>query len=282
MLRSSRAHFPLYQLDAFTSQAFKGNPAAVVILTGEDRDREWKQKVASEMNLSETAFLIPNTDGSYGLTWFTPTNEVRLCGHATLASIQALYEAGRLAAEQNVNFHTLSGVLKGVVQADGIIAMDFPDRTPTGIKDEALKAVTLNALGVEESDCVFAGNNCDDLVIELTEGYPIEKVAPNFEALAAIETRAVAVCCQAKKHSDSDPDYLLRFFAPRFGIPEDPVTGSAHCSLGPYYAKKLGKSQVIGYQASARGGLVQVEVCPEDRVLLKGNAVSIFEAKLWA
>jgi PhzF family phenazine biosynthesis protein len=259
----------LYQVDAFADRPFAGNPAAVCLLT-EPREPAWMQSVAREMNLSETAFLHPQ-DGDWSLRWFTPAIEVELCGHATLASAHVLWRSGRLAAGQTARFHTLSGVLTAEQQGDWI-ELDFPAR-------DAPEAKAPEGLGeVIGAPPVFVGKSRYDYLLELPSEEAVRTAAPDHGRLAALPVRGVIITARA---AAGPYDFVSRFFAPGSGIAEDPVTGSAHCTLGPHWASRLGKSELLAYQASARGGAVRVRVIG-DRVKLGGQAVTILEGRLLA
>lgn len=257
---------PISIVDAFTDEAFRGNPAAVCLLDSEMPD-SWLQSVAMEMNLAETAFLLPEGD-AYRLRWFTPTVEVVLCGHATLASAHVLWETGKLGVDSPAKFQTLSGLLT-CTQAAGKISMDFPARPcvetipPPGLEV---------ALGVAPT---WMGSNGMDLIAVYEREEEVRQLEPDLAALAKLEARGMMVTAP----STGSQDFVSRFFAPGAGIPEDPVTGSAHCALGPYWAAKLGKNCLIGYQASSRGGFVEVEV-RDDRCHLRGKAVTTLEGFL--
>lgn len=259
---------PLYQVDAFTDRPFEGNPAAVVLLDGMP-DNEWLQHVAAEMNLSETAFVAPLQGGRYELRWFTPVAEVDLCGHATLATAHVLWESGALDPAAGVEFETAGGRL-GAERDDHWIVLDFPAEQADEIDDYMDLS---KALGAHP---VFVGTSRLDFLVELDDEAAVRGLEPDMHAIEQIGMRGVIVT--AKAHGDAY-DFVSRYFAPRFGIPEDPVTGSAHCVLGPYWMEKLGKSRLVGYQASARGGTVGVEVSG-DRVKLRGEAVTIFSGRL--
>jgi len=227
------------------------------------------QNVAREMNLSETAFLSPEKNG-YHLRWFTPAVEVDLCGHATLASAHILWETGALALGQTARFHTRSGLLTCKKRGNWI-EMDFPARPsesvspPTGL----IEALSVTPL--------FVGRNVDDYLVVVATETEIYALNPDFSLLNTVSARGVIV----SSHSDSpDQDFISRFFAPAAGVNEDPVTGSAHTNLGPYWAAKLGKKEMVGYQASARGGIVRVKMSGEDRVLLSGQAVTVLKCAL--
>ncbi len=261
--------FSLFQVDSFTAEPFRGNPAGVCLLDA-PRDEEWMLGIAREMNLSETAFLLPEGAG-YRLRWFTPQVEVTLCGHATLASAHILWEQGLLAPDQTVQFETLSGRLSAFRAPDGWIALDFPLREVT---PAALPPGLLSALGIEQAQ--FSGCYREDYLIELPDEEAVRALTPDFARLKTIPTRGVVVTARAQ---DKAYDFVSRFFAPAVGVDEDPVTGSAHCALAPYWAERLGKASLLAYQASRRGGLLRVS--PRNgRVLLEGQAVTIFEARL--
>lgn len=258
---------PIYQVDSFTTVPFKGNPAAVTIYA-EPRPDEWMQAVAREMNLSETAFLVPEGDG-YRLRWFTPTTEVSLCGHATLASAHILWERRYLPPDSEAIFETLSGRLTCTLQGDWI-AMDFPMRpveaapTPEGL---------LEALGV--SDPVFVGRFRNSHLVEVADVNDLHALQPDFPRLHQVETRSVIVTARG----DETYDFYSRYFAPAVGINEDPVTGSAHTALTPYWAEKLGKGEMTAYQASARGGVLRVHLAGE-RVVIMGQARTVLVGEL--
>ncbi len=257
------------QVDAFTGVAFRGNPAAVCILPS-PVDAGWMQDVAAEMNLSETAFLHPREDG-YSLRWFTPVTEVDLCGHATLASAHVLWEEGHLPPDFEVRFHTLSGMLT-VRRQDPWMEMNFPAEPP---QPAAAPPGLLEAFG---ADARFVGRNRLDYLIELESEAAVRELSPDFSALERISTRGIIVTAA---NSSGDYDFVSRCFFPAVGISEDPVTGSAHCCLGPFWAARLGHDSLVGYQASARGGTVRVQVAGE-RVLLGGQAVTILRGELLA
>ncbi len=259
---------PIYQVDAFTDRAFAGNPAAVVLLD-EMPDNEWLQHVAAEMNLSETAFVAPLQGGRYHLRWLTPVAEVDLCGHATLATAHVLWETGAVDADSRPEFETASGRLAAERDGDWIL-LDFPAE-PTEKMDEQMGLA--DALGAEP---VFVGSSRLDVLVELPDEASVRGLAPNMHAIEQIGVRGVIVTAAARGDAY---DFVSRYFAPRFGIPEDPVTGSAHCCLGPYWQQRLGKSRLQGYQASARGGTVGVEV-RGDRVTLRGKAVTVLSGTL--
>lgn len=262
---------PLYQIDAFAGKPFGGNPAAVCLLP-ESKDEAWMQSVAAEMNLSETAFLVEQEDG-YDLRWFTPKAEVKLCGHATLASAHALWSEGHLDKAESARFHTKSGLLTCTLDSSGWIQMDFPARQSEPV---APPDGLLEALGTE---AVFVGRNADDYLVEVDLAETVYQLAPDFAHLAQVKTRGTVVTSRATNGDGFD--FVSRMFGPAVGINEDPVTGSAHCALTPYWVKKLGKTQMIGYQASERGGMVRVTLEGE-RVLLGGQAVTVLKGELLA
>ncbi len=263
----------IFQADAFTDAPFRGNPAAVCLLT-EARDPGWMQDVAREMNLSETAFLARREAGGFDLRWFTPAVEVALCGHATLATAHVLWETGQLDTGTMASFHARSGILTAERHDDGLIQLDFPTRRaspmppPPGLVD---------ALGARP---VQVGRNVDDYLVELESEGVIRSLRPDVRALRALPIRGIIVT--ARSSSDASPsgvDFVSRFFAPAVGVDEDPVTGSAHCCLAPYWSERLGKLEMTGYQASTRGGIVHVRVVG-DRVKLAGRAVTVLGGEL--
>jgi PhzF family phenazine biosynthesis protein len=263
----------VYQVDAFTHDAFAGNPAAVCLLP-EARPDAWLQNVAGEMNLSETAFLRPRRDGTYRLRWFTPTHEVDLCGHATLASAHVLWTEGFLAPDAPAQFDTASGPLSATREA-AWITMDFPTDPPRPLDPPPS---LLDALG--ETTPTYTGRSDRDLFVHLSSAEAVRALDPDLSALAALDARGVIVTAAA----DGDVDFVSRFFAPGVGVPEDPVTGSAHCTLGPYWAERLGQSSLRARQVSARGGTVRVACAgPEaDRLGLSGRAVTTLRGRLAA
>jgi predicted PhzF superfamily epimerase YddE/YHI9 len=258
---------PLWQIDAFTDRPFRGNPAAVCLLPG-PRPESWMQDVAREMNLSETAFLHPEADG-YRLRWFTPAVEVDLCGHATLASAHALWEQGRLRPEEAARFHTRSGPL--TAERHGAwVRLDFP---ATPCAPCAAPPGLLPALGVEARS---VGQNRFDYLVEVATEQAVREVRPDFAALARVPVRGVIVTAPATAPRF---DFVSRFFAPASGVPEDPVTGSAHCCLAPFWGERLGKDDMLGCQVSARGGVVGVTLAG-NRVYLRGQAVTVLRGEL--
>lgn len=260
---------PFTQVNAFTDRPFAGNPAAVCLLPSA-RDAEWMQLVAREMNLAETAFLV-REGREFQLRWFTPTVEVDLCGHATLASAHALWEGGHLAPDEAGRFQTRSGLLTAE-RRDGLIWLDFPS-TPPAPADPP--AELLDGLGVPFR---YIGRTPFDYLVEVDDETAVRGLAPDLGILGRLPVRGVIVTARAESPGQ---DFVSRFFAPAAGVPEDPVTGSAHCALAPYWAAKLGRSTLVGYQASVRGGIVRLQV-RGNRVQLGGHAVTVLRGELLA
>lgn len=258
-----------FQVDAFTDRAFAGNPAAVCILPA-FQEKRWLQDVAREMNLSETAFLVRVDDG-FDLRWFTPCTEVDLCGHATLASAHALWETGLLSRGEQARFHTRSGLLTAVYR-DGWIEMNFPAQPPQAV--EAPAALT-EALGAAT---IYIGRNAWDYLVEIESEQALRWLQPDLTLLKKIPARGIIVTSRADSH---DYDFVSRFFAPTVGVDEDPVTGSAHCCLGPYWGERLQRNELTAYQASARGGLIRLRL-GGDRIYLAGQAVTVWRGELLA
>lgn len=257
----------IHVIDAFTEEPFSGNPAGVCILS-EPAPLSWMQLVAREMNLSETAFLNP-TAGGFDLRWFTPEVEVDLCGHATLASAFALWETGSVSRGEELRFSTRSGVLS-CWHSEGWIEMNFPaKRCEPVLPPEGLA----RALGC---DLCYIGSNGMDYLVEVEDESALRRLRPDFTALSKFPVRGVIVTASSDK---SAFDFVSRFFAPAVGVNEDPVTGSAHCALGPHWMDKLSRAEMTGFQCSARGGTVKVKVC-DDRVLLSGRAVLMSRVEL--
>jgi len=258
---------PLYLVDAFTDRPFAGNPAAVCL--SESHDTQWLQSVAAEMNQAETAFVRPRPDGEWDLRWFTPTIEVELCGHATLASAHALWSSGRVERSSAIRFHTRSGVLTCRLRGDDI-EMDFPAEPATAVSSPAEEGLLLGVTPI------FVGRNRMDMLVVLGAADEVRRLSPDMSEVAKIKCRGVIVTARS---DTPDVDFVSRFFAPQSGVAEDPVTGSAHCCLGPYWRAQLGKDELIGYQASKRGGKVAVR-CAGNRVFLGGKAVTVVEGQL--
>lgn len=257
----------LHLVDAFTGAAFRGNTAGVCIPDG-PADAVWMQQVAAELKHSETAFLFPEGE-AWNLRWFTPSHEVELCGHATLAAASVLYETGRVPPGKTVDFSTLSGKLSAWKDR-GWISMDFPAEPPA----ESMPVPGLGrALGVEP---LWTGRNRFDILVELPLADDVCSLEPDLEALAPIRARGFIVTAAS---DIPGTDFVSRFFAPSVGVPEDPVTGSAHCCLAPYWGGKLKKTEMTGFQCSARGGSVRVKLAG-DRVILSGHAVHVFRGTL--
>jgi predicted PhzF superfamily epimerase YddE/YHI9 len=255
------------QVDAFSSRAFGGNPAAVCILD-HAADDAWMQSVAAEMNLAETAFLRRRADGDWELRWFTPNTEVDLCGHATLASAHVLWERGAAPASAPVRFHTRSGVLGAERQGDEI-ELDFPAEPANAVSAPP----QLTAIGA--IPC-WVGRNRMDYLVVVDDERTVRALRPDLGRLAELPVRGVIVTARA---STEGFDFVSRFFAPAVAVPEDPVTGSAHCCLAPYWGGVLGKTEMVGWQASERGGRVRVRLVG-DRVKLAGPAVTVLEGTL--
>lgn len=253
-----------YQVDAFTSEPFRGNPAAVCLLE-EPHNESWMQNVAKEMNLSETAFLVRQGAG-FQLRWFTPAVEVSLCGHATLASAHILWETRILGEPETARFDTLSGVLTAKKMGSWI-ELNFP-ATPEQEVD--VPPGLGEALGVQPQYC---GQNQYDYLVKVESEEQVLNLVPDFKMLKQLEVRGIMVTSEATRPGF---DFVSRFFAPGAGIDEDPVTGSAHCCLAPFWANRLGKAELIAYQASPRGGVIKVRVAG-DRILLSGQAVTTLE-----
>jgi PhzF family phenazine biosynthesis protein len=260
----------IVQVDAFTNQPFGGNPAAVCVLK-EPRPDQWMRDVAREMNLSETAFLTPQ-NGGYNLRWLTPAVEVDLCGHATVASAHVLWEDRHLPEGRQARFHTRSGLLTADRRGEWI-ELDFPAKLAVPVEPPP---EMLRALGVSEP--VFVGRNAFDYLVEVDSEETLRGLTPDHSALRKVPVRGVIVTTRG---TGGEFDFLSRFFAPGSGIDEDPVTGSAHTALGPYWAGKLGKTEFTAFQGSARSGVIRVRVEGE-RVKLGGQAVTVMTGELLA
>ncbi|HEY9788262.1 MAG TPA: PhzF family phenazine biosynthesis protein [Candidatus Obscuribacterales bacterium] len=259
--------FKVFHVDAFANAPFSGNPAAVCILE-EARSYIWMQRVAEEMNLSETVFIQQQEDG-FNLRWFTPTVEVELCGHATLASAHILWEQGYLEKSEEAHFSTQSGWLHARCNGEWI-EMDFPS------EEENEVAIPKDLASALDLPIKYVGQNRFDYLVEVANETLLRALIPNIHLLKSLPIRGI---CVTAPSSLPEYDFVSRFFAPGVGINEDPVTGSAHCYLGPYWAKRTGKKDLTGYQASRRGGMVRVRV-EEDHVVLAGQAVTISSAEL--
>ena len=261
---------PLAQVDAFTDQPFGGNPAAVCLLPAA-RDAAWMQSVAQEMNLAETAFLVPRGGDAFDLRWFTPVVEVDLCGHATLASAHMLWQRDVLPPASTARFHTRSGVLTAQKQGDWI-ELNFPATPPA---DAAAPPGLADALGIEPR---YVGKSRFDYLIEVDGEQRLRELKPDFARLRTLAVRGVIV---TSRPTTAGWDFVSRFFAPGSGIDEDPVTGSAHCCLAPYWSARLGKTAFVARQVSERGGTLRIRL-EGDRVRLAGQAVTIFNGELIA
>jgi PhzF family phenazine biosynthesis protein len=258
---------PIHTVDAFTRVPYTGNPAGVCPLE-EETGEWWMQRVARELNLSETAFVWPIDEG-YRIRWFTPTREVDLCGHATLATAHMLWETGRVDADE-LCFASNSGELACTREEDDWIGMDFPAEPPKAT--DAPKGLE-EALGAEAT---WVGDTGRDLLVRVADEATVRQLEPNLDRVEAFDVRGMIVT--ARSGDESSVDFVSRFFAPAYGVPEDPVTGSAHCALGPYWTGELGDGELVGRQVSQRGGTVRVRDRGE-RVQLLGHAVTVLEAK---
>ncbi|ALS28515.1 oxidoreductase [Paenibacillus sp. 32O-W] len=258
----------IHIIDAFTAEPFKGNPAAVCF-TEKPLDDERMQLIAAEMNLSETAFLVPAGD-HYSLRWFMPKAEVELCGHATLAAAHFLWETGQLDGKEAARFSTLSGMLTAVRDGKGIM-LDFPSEpvTPDKAPDELIEALGLIPR--------FTGRNRMDYLIEVESERAVRELKPDSALLSALTARGVVVTARAD--AGTGYDFVSRAFYPALGVPEDPVTGSAHCALTPYWSKRLRRTEMTAYQASSRGGFLRV-IDAGERVKLIGEAVTVLKGEL--
>lgn len=265
---------PIFQVDAFADRAFAGNPAAVVIL-GDDRETHWMQSVAREMNLSETAFVRRLDRNRFDLRWFTPVYEVDLCGHATVATAHVLWKSDYVKPDEQICFESRSGEL--LVNSFGDeVELNFPVTVagevepPLGLFDSFRDSNGLISFS-------FTGLNKFDYLLEMASETQLRDLQVDFARLATSKCRGVIVTAVADE--DRDYDFVSRFFAPGAGVDEDPVTGSAHCSLAPYWTSKLGRNTLVGFQASERGGIVKVTMV-DDRVLLRGQAVTVLKGEL--
>jgi len=258
----------IWIVDAFTIQPFRGNPAGVCYLD-ETVDEAWMRAVAGELNLSETAFLLAEDEG-FNLRWFTPLIEVDLCGHATLASAHILWSEGLLALDETARFFTRSGELKARRQPGGWIELDFPQEPE---KPAAPPVGLAESLGVQPQ---YVGRNRFDYLVEVDSEQTLRGLAPDFARLRDMTTRGLIVTSRSENPSF---DFVSRFFAPAVGVNEDPVTGSAHCCLGPYWQTRLNKKEMSAFQASARGGVLKVRV-EDRRVFISGQAVTVLKGDL--
>lgn len=267
-------------VDAFTDRAFAGNPAGVLLLDAFPEDT-WLQNVAAEVNHAETAFahpLPPHGEADWALRWFTPTTEVDLCGHATLATAHVLQATG--TADGPVRFATRSGILTTTAHPDGTVTMDFPTAPLTPLTPAEVPAGAAQALGAEPLAVYDTGASLGDLLVELADEKTVRALTPDHKALAQHSRRGIIATARAE-----DPtrgyDFVSRGFFPNVGIDEDPVTGSAHTALAPFWSQRLGRAELTGLQASARSGLVRTEL-RGDRTLLTGRAVTVIDGELHA
>ncbi|SDL40056.1 PhzF family phenazine biosynthesis protein [Streptomyces indicus] len=285
-------------VDAFTDRPFAGNPAGVLLLDSFPED-DWLQNVALEVNHAETAFAHPLPEGGeadWALRWFTPAAEVRMCGHATLATAHVLHTTGR--AHGTIRFATLSGVLTATAHPDGSLTLDFPTAPLTPVSAPAGVA---EALGAKVLSAYDTGPDVGDLLIELADERTIRSLTPDIRALARFSERGIIATAaaenpgraaedllraaenhgQAAQEPDQAYDFISRCFFPNVGIDEDPVTGSAHTALAPFWCERLGRTELTGLQASRRSGRVRVALRGE-RTLLTGRAVTVIEGELRA
>jgi PhzF family phenazine biosynthesis protein len=260
---------PLFWVDAFTDRPFAGNPAAVCLLDRWASDDQLSG-LASELNLSETAYLVPE-DGGYRLRWFTPAVEVDLCGHATLASAFVVWHVGKVAPDQPIKFLTRSGALSAARRGE-VIELDFPLKAPVKTRPPA---GLVEALGIAPA---YVGRSQLDYLVEVESESDLRGMAPDFRRLTHVDCRGVIVTARSARE---EFDFVSRFFAPASGVDEDPVTGSAHCTLAPFWGDRLRKNEMRAYQASKRGGIVNVRL-QGDRVLLGGTAVLVAKGELVA
>jgi PhzF family phenazine biosynthesis protein len=268
-----RSEAEIHTVDAFTSEPFAGNPAAVCLLE-EERSEAWLQAVAAEMNLSETAYLWRAGDAAWRLRWFTPALEVPLCGHATLASAHVLFETGRAKGDR-IEFETRSGVLRARAAGGSAIELDLPAyrSEPAPVPLAVVAALRATPLAVR---LVERAGREETWLLELASEAEVRRLAPDFGALRAAGAPAVIATARG---DESGFDCVSRYFAPGAGVDEDPVTGAAHCALGPYWAERLGKRELRAWQASRRGGELGVRV-EGGRVALLGRAVTVLRGRL--
>lgn len=258
----------IWIVDAFTKQPYAGNPAAVTIVSEFPTDEICRQ-IAAEMNLSETAFVKPLEEGTFHIRWFTPKVEVKLCGHATLAAAHILFQEGRVLGNV-VALNSLSGPLTVTKEANGDIVLNFPlQKTGPNLPIEAI----IEQLDISEP-VVAAVQAYDDVLLELERSQDLRNLSLDPQDVVKLDCRGLIVTAKGQ----APYDFISRFFAPRTGIAEDPVTGSAHCKLAHYWQQKLGKNAFVAYQASSRGGEIHVTI-QEDRVLLKGTAITVMKGE---
>ncbi|XVF32609.1 hypothetical protein REPUB_Repub17cG0097100 [Reevesia pubescens] len=294
----AKAPVKYYVVDAFTDSAFKGNPAAVCLLE-EERDEKWLQAVAAEFNISETCYLTRITDSvspnpRFRLRWFTPVAEVKLCGHATLASAHTLFSTG-LVNSNIIEFDTLSGILtakkfpddnptavskiqNGGVHECFLIELNFPVVPLTEFNSAEVSAISKALNGAPMID-IKRTTTADDIFVVLPSGKSVIKMEPQFDDILKCPGRGLIVSGVAPP--DSKFDFISRFFCPKYGINEDPVCGSAHCALAPYWSQQLGKCDLVAHAASPRGGILKIHLDEQSqRVLLRGKAVTVMEGSL--
>lgn len=259
----------IFLVDAFTSKPFAGNPAGVCLLLSEPKDEKWMQRVAAEVNAAETAYVSVRDNSSFNLRWFTPTDEVELCGHATLAAAHILWQEGILDTGEHAEFHTESGMLTAKRTGEKI-ELNFPalDNKPA----EPLKLI-LDAIGIEPVNFVETSFN---YLAELQNADAVRSLQPDLSLLAQLKNYGLIITARSDK---PEYDFISRYFVPSLGINEDPVTGSAHCSLAVYWHQKLGKNNFTAYQASKRGGVLEL-VLDGDRVRITGSAVTVIISEL--
>lgn len=257
----------IYHVNAFSNQAFNGNPAAVCVLEKE-MPNEWLSKVAAQMNLSETAFVLAQDTG-FSLRWFTPVKEVDMCGHATLASAHVLWEQGIVDKQQAISFNTLSGELTAKLD-NHYIELCFPRIDPITIEPPV---TLISALGINPTYCAMFG---EKHLFEIEDQEQLEQLAPDFSALKSIAGRGVSITCKSR---DSQYDFISRYFAPWVGIDEDPANGSSHCALTPYWANYFNKRELSAYQASRRGGELRL-VLEDEKVKMSGKAITVLKGEL--
>ncbi len=262
----------LYWIDAFAEGPFSGNPAGVCLLE-KPAEEGWMKGLAGELGLSETAFVLPRPGGDFSLRWFTPSGvEVKLCGHATLAAAEALLDAGLARPSEAIRFDTLSGELRAWRRKDnGLIELDFPEVEPVLAVPPAGLLASLGLIAT--TGAARAG---EDWLLEAAEEEDVRTLDPDFEEIAAFGPRGI---CVTAKAASPGADFVSRFFGPAVGINEDPVTGSAHCYLGPWWAARLGRTELLGRQISRRGGLVQLSL-KNGRAFLSGKAAIVFKGGL--
>lgn len=258
-----------YHIDAFTLENFKGNSAGVIICDGTDIEDTLKQSLASEFKHSETAFVYIN-QSTITLRWFTPIREVDLCGHATIAAAYALWDTGIIQKMDQIKFSTKSGILTAS-NNNNKIELDFPQLFVTTCEPNELLNKSLNI------EPLYTGKNDKRFLVEIENAEDLRKIQPDFDLLNKVELGAFIVTCKSDRPGY---DFLSRFFAPYVGINEDPVTGSAHCYLAPYWANKLQKKVLVGFQESKRTGIIECEVINNDRVKLRGNAKKLFSTEM--